>query len=353
MPQKSRWTVAIPSVSLPTLIFGPPSATVEDVPAFFDAEEPDKLKLSLRKYALWSRRLAAGLQENGLQTGDRVLIYSGNNIMFPVAAMGVIMAGGIATTANPAFVARELAYQLKDSEPRFLLAAPSGLTTALDAASNVGFNHDNIFVFDDGVLKGNVAKCGNTRHWKHLIVDTDAGREFAWEECYGMESRQKTALLLYSSGTSGTPKGCEITHYHIIANICQVDFVQNIDPRTARSNKDQRLLCMLPMYHALGLLNFATVAPFRRTPVYVLKQYSLQKMLEVVQSRRITELTLVSSIVVAMAKDADLRSGRYDLSSVRRIQAGAAPLSRESCEELETLWSTRIVNIHQGYGMTE
>ena len=307
MPQKSRWTVAIPPVSLPTLIFGPPSATVDDVPAFFDAENPDDLKLSLREYALWSRRVAAGLHRNGLRTGDRVLIYSGNNIMFPVVVMGIIMAGGIATTANPAFVARELAYQLKDSEPRFLLVAPSSLSTALDAANVAGFAHDYIFVFDDGPLVDSIANAGNIRHWDYLITDPGAGKEFAWEECHDMESRQKTALLLYSSGTSGTPKGCEMTHFHLVANICQVDYVRNLNPSAAHSNKDQRLLCMLPMYHALGLLNFCTVAPFRRTPVYILKQYSLHKTLEVVQLRRITELTLVPPIVVAMAKNAELR----------------------------------------------
>ena len=88
---RSRWSVEIPSVSLPSLILGGPDDSLPDLPAYIDTENAEILHLSFSEYALWARRIAAGLLGRGLQPQDRVLIYSGNNIFFPVVFMGVIL----------------------------------------------------------------------------------------------------------------------------------------------------------------------------------------------------------------------------------------------------------------------
>ena len=354
MPLKSRWSVDIPLVSLPTLIFGDPSTPLPDTPAYVDPDGPEKLHLSLCEFASWSRRLASGLRKAGLRPQDRVLVYSGNNIFFPVVFMGVVMAGGIITTANPAFVDRELAYQLKDSDPRFVLVTEASLDTALQAAKMVHFNLQNMFIFDDAPLREERGRGrGAIRHWDRLIDTSEAGKNFTWEACNSLDECRQTVAILYSSGTTGVPKGVEITHRSLVANACQMDYLVNLDPRFSREQRNQRLLCVLPMYHGLGLLYYSTVAPFRRMPVYIMKRFDLPKMLEHIQRHRVTELMLVPPIVVAMAKDEDAKRGKYDLSSVVKVFAGAAPLSREMSAEFEKLWPKDRMNLKQGWGMTE
>lgn len=84
-----------------------------------------------------------------------------------------------------------------------------------------------------------------------------------------------------------------------------------------------------------------------------MKRYSLVPTLDNIAKFRITELMLVPPILVAMAKCIDAKQGKYDLSNIRKVSVGAAPLSREMCEELEKLWPEGQVNIKQGWGMTE
>ena len=353
MPQRSRWSVDIPYMSLPTLLFGDPSQSPPDTPAFIDPDRPDTHRLSISEFASWSRRLAAGLRKAGLRPQDRVLVYSGNNIFFPVVFLGVVMAGGIMTTANPAFVAREVTYQIKDCEPKFLLVAEASLEIAMQAAQAAKLSPENIFIFDDAPVERHGRGKGTVRHWNYLIDTQEAARRFIWDPCNTPDACRQTVAILYSSGTTGVPKGVELTHYSLVANACQLDYLMNFDPRFSRHRADHQLLCVLPMYHGLGLLYYVTVAPFRRQPVYIMKRFDLAKMLECIQRHRITELTLVPPIVVAMAKHEDARRGRYDLSSVRKVISGAAPLSREICAELEALWPKGHMNVKQGWGMTE
>ena len=134
MPQKSRWTVSIPEMDIPTYLFGSPTAPLGDALAFVDAEDPETLCMTWTELRLWSQRLAAGLQAAGLKEGDRVVILSGNDILFPVVNLGVIMASGIYQSANPHSNARELAYQLRLTTPSFILTSELTLACALEAA---------------------------------------------------------------------------------------------------------------------------------------------------------------------------------------------------------------------------
>lgn len=356
MPQKSRWSVDIPIISFPSLVLGSPDAQLSDQPCYLDAEEPDALSVTRAEFALWARRVAAGLIQAGLRPNERVLVYSGNNIFYPIVFMGVIMAGGIVTTANPAFVARELAYQLQDSGTKFLLVAEGSLTAALDAAKMIKFKTQNMFIFDDLPLwsPGRARDKGAVRHWSCLIAVPEVGAAFRWEDGKTQDFIRRTVAILYSSGTTGIPKGVELSHYSLTANIRQLDFLFNLDPRfkaDENNSLNQRMFCPLPMYHSLGLLFYSTLALYRHIPVYILKKYSLTGMLKAIQDHRITELTLVPPMVVAMAKSPESRE--YDLSSVLKIQAGAAPMSRDTCAEFEKLWPHGQVNVKQAWGMTE
>lgn len=350
MPQKSRWSVDIPITSLPSLLLGDDPDALPETPAYVDTENPEVLRLSWREFGFWCRRVAAGLVDAGLCPNERVLVYSGNNIFFPVVTLGVIMAGGIISTANPTFVARELTYQLEDSGARILLIAEASIETALEAARLAHFPQKDIFIFDDAVLGGSPRPSGVIRNWSHLIAPLHMGINFRWKEIKSQEEARQTVALLYSSGTTGFPKGVEITHYGLVANCVQLGHLQSL---SSNKSKSDRLLALLPMYHGLGLLSFTTMSPYRQITTYIMKRYSLLPTLDNIAKFRITELMLVPPILVAMAKCIDAKQGKFDLSSIRKVSVGAAPLSREMCEEFEKLWPEGQINVKQAWGMTE
>ncbi|KAF7629515.1 hypothetical protein AFLA_013229 [Aspergillus flavus NRRL3357] len=285
--------------------------------------------------------LAAGLQAAGLEEGDRVLLLSGNNVMFPVINLGVIMASGIYQSANPHSNARELAYQFKLTTPHFILASQETLVCALEAAEIVGIGWERVYVFNHAPLakdgSGNDDFKTGVKHWKNLLASTEIGRSFYWKRLTPSESKLTTVYMIMTSGTTGLPKAAEVSHYGILANCVQTDFVMSLDPNLRTKElaaKNSRWLCTIPLYHGLALCYFCTISIARQVPSYIMRQYEIHCMLESIEKYRITELHLVPPIIVAMTKDPAVKSGKYDLNS-------------------ESLWPEGQVNIKQGLASTE
>ena len=265
--------------------------------------------------------------------------------------MGVIMAGGIFTGANPTFVARELAYQLQDSGATYLVCADGSLDTGIEAAKIAGMGLDRVFVFDNAVFDGRGGRRKGCRYWGELIAPVEEGVGFAWDDLSTPELADRTLALNYSSGTTGRPKGVEISHKNYIANLMQYNKQAELNPDYEQRNARTRWLCFLPMYHAMAQNIFIAAALRRDVPVYIMPKFDFIQMLEYVQKFRITDLILVPPVVVALAKHPAVK--KYDLSSVEAVGSGAAPLGREVCEEVEGLWEPGRINVKQGWGMTE
>ena len=359
---QSRWSAPTPRCSLQQWIFGSATGPVTDFKAFIDPENPDKNFISFANYRLLAKRVALGLQRAGLKMGDRVLLFSGNNLFFPSVFIGVLMAGGIFTGANPTFVARELAYQLRDSEASFLIVAEAALKTALEAAKEADFPRHNIYVFGGSTPlapelaqspnpePGSTDRVDGVRHWTELLAGNLARAEsWSWKEPETPE--ETTCCLNYSSGTTGVPKGVEITHYSYVANGTGVVAVQDLEPGVETKRKTAVGLCFLPLYHAYGQTYYVANMPRLHIPVYVMAGFDFVKMLQYVQRFRVSTLTLVPPIMLALAKQPVTK--KFDLSSIDTLGCGAAPLSREIQEDVQKLVPNADVVVRQGWGMTE
>lgn len=352
MPTKSRWSLPIPQTTLPSFLFESPSAQVDDQQAqFIDADRPDTHYLTHSGYRLWAQRLAMGLQAAGLKQGEPVMLYTSNTLFFPVALLGVIMAGGIFTAANPAYTAREVAFQIENSGARFFICSESALDTGLEGAKQAGMGRERVFTIDQGydTLDGKGKDRQGVRHWSKLMAPADKARGFQWRT--GPDYTNDTICLNYSSGTTGLPKGVEITHRNYIANAVQHMYLVELRPNFQETKDSLRWSCFLPMYHAMAQTIFCVGAVYKRIPVYVYQKFDFINMLEGVQKFRITDLQLVPPIVIMMAKRPETK--RYDLSSCIAAGSGAAPLGREVTNEFEKLWPNGQINLKQGYGMTE
>jgi 4-coumarate--CoA ligase len=294
-----------------------------------------------------------GLQRSKhFKKGDRILLFSGNNIFFPVVFLGTLCGGGIFTGANPTYVSRELAYQLKDSGATYLFCADASLDAGIDAARMVGMSLDKVFVFnhDNFGSTTRIPPQKGCQHWSTLLASADDAASFAWDDLRG-DASNTTLALNYSSGTTGVPKGVDISHRNYIANTVQFILQAKLHPEYEIKNARAKWLCYLPMYHAMAQAIFLVSAFARGVPVWIMPRFDFLKVLEYIQKYKITDFTMVPPIAVALSKSPLVKN--YDLSSVEFIGSGAAPLSREVCAQVEKLWPDKDLNMKQGWGMTE
>ncbi|KAI1325122.1 AMP-binding enzyme [Xylariaceae sp. FL0255] len=350
MVVSSSWEIPVPECSLQKWVFGSSFDPIPDKPQFIDPERPETHIITKAGYRLWAKRIALGLQRAGVKPGDRVLLFSGNNLFFPSVFMGVLMAGGIFTGANPSFVARELAYQLKDSGAYILIAADKSMEIAMDAAEEAGLPKSRVYSFDATAMDKTPGKARlGSRHWTELLASESDATRFDWVE--PNDPKETTCCLNYSSGTTGVPKGVEVTHYAYVANNSNVVFIDSLDPDREENRKISRQLCFLPCYHAYGQTYFGSIWTHLNVPVYIMPSFDFEKMLQYIEKFRISHITAVPPIIVLLGKSP--LSRKYDLSSVRYVGSGAAPLGLEISEEVAKLWPTGAMNVRQGWGMTE
>ena len=242
MPIESKYQIPLPSCSLATHIFGGPNAPLSKTHrSFTDSTRPDTHYLTQNSLRSWAKRFAAGLKANGLKTGDRVLMFSPNQLFYPVAFMGVVMSGGIFTGANPTYVPRELAHQIGDSGATFVLCKRGEpLNSALEAASIAGLDKSNIFVFDDDI-HDSLDQPGEKgcRYWSHLVASEAEGDNFEWEDLNTPEKADRTLALNYSSGTSR----CFRTLFFLFSTMPPTPWVQShSDPYAPQYSAEENSL---------------------------------------------------------------------------------------------------------------
>ncbi|OAL56027.1 4-coumarate-CoA ligase 2 [Pyrenochaeta sp. DS3sAY3a] len=345
----SDWNFPVPNVTFPDYVFDSPSATSPHVPILWDAEDPEGLQLTYHDYVTQSKRLAAGLRKAGLVPGERVLVFSRNTTSFPVLLMGIILAGGIFTGANPDYTASELAHQLRDAKPKFLFCEPENRKVALDAAGLSDMRPNQVFDYNYRQSLSQPPEHG-TQQVALLLATEEEGEELYKNRDASEMNPDRTIALNYSSGTTGLPKGVEISHRNQVANTEALIHLVKLDPEYGPKNKRTTVLLFWPMFHAMAQ-TLLIMSMKRGNAIYVMRKFNFREMLQNIQKFRVTDLVLVPPIVINMVKDPQVQG--FDLSSVERVSCGAAPLSRQMCEEFEKLWPKGNVYVKQGWGMTE
>ena len=187
-----------------------------------------------------------GLKSNWQwKKGDVLAIFSPNSIDIPPVIWGTHWAGGVITTANPAYTAEELAFQLKDTDARVLAAQMSSLSVAVEAASLAGIPEERIILI------------GDERHpdakYKHFTSVLNISRSTRYLKTR-VDPAKDLAFLVYSSGTTGVPKGVRLTHTNIVSNILQLSAGEagHLTWNGNADGKGDRLLAFLPFFHIYG-----------------------------------------------------------------------------------------------------
>ncbi|MEU3896258.1 4-coumarate--CoA ligase family protein [Streptomyces sp. NPDC045251] len=315
----------VPPVDLPIheAVLGR-AAEYGDTPALIDGT--DGTTLTYEQVDRFHRRVAAALAEAGVRKGDVLALHSPNTVAFPLAFYAATRAGASVTTVHPLATAEEFAKQLKDCAARWIVTVSPLLDTARRAAELAG-----------GVRE--VLVCDSAPGHRSLV---DMLASTAPEPSVTIDPAEDVAVLPYSSGTTGTPKGVMLTHRQIATNLAQLEPAIPAAP-------GERVLAVLPFFHIYGLTALVN-APLRLgATVVVLPRFDLEQFLAAIQNHRITGLYVAPPIVLALAKHPLVAD--YDLSSLKYVISAAAPLDAN----LAAACSRRLglPPVGQAYGMTE
>ncbi|BGP50499.1 hypothetical protein JCM10450v2_006418 [Rhodotorula kratochvilovae] len=286
-------------------------------------------------------RFADGLTRVAkLKRGETVLLFSPNSILYPALLFAGQAAGLVVSTANSSYLPDELAHAITLSDAAVILASADTLDIAHQACKDAGFSTDRVYVVPgaDGSLP---------RALPHGMKSYEALRgSDTFEPVVPtlQEAKTKLAYLPFSSGTTGKGKGVALSAYNITACVMQT---HNTD---GQFNQVDTVLSVLPMYHIFGLVVMLHLTFYNGGTCVVLPKFDLPKALESVQKYKCTTALVVPPIALALAKHPIV--DQYDLSSLRYILCGAAPLSAA----LEAALTKRLkghTRVFQGLGMTE
>lgn len=322
--ESSYPTVEIPNTPL-TPYFLDRIEPYGDKVALIDASNGRSLTFNELSDAIY--RVASSLHDRGFSKGDVFAIYSPNVPEYAIAFHAVSLLGGIITTANPLYTASELHHQLVDANAKFLLTVPLFVEKAQEAMADTAVQELFVFGEADGATPFD-----DLRHSDGSVPQV------------AIDPKEDLLVLPYSSGTTGLPKGVMLTHHNIVANICQVDGMDD-----AKLTNDQDVvLGVLPFFHIYGMVVIMNMSLGVGATVVTMPRFDPQLFLESVQKFGVTRTNLVPPILLFLGKHPLV--DQYDLSTLRELSSGAAPLGKE----LATAVSDRInCRVTQGYGMTE
>jgi long-chain acyl-CoA synthetase len=276
-----------------------------------------------------SGRVAASLRALGLARGDKVAVQLPNLPQFLFTYFGILKAGLVMVPLNPQLRAGEISYHLEDSDARLLVTFESFAAEAAKAASEV-----------DGVrtyvvnLPGSQSRPEGTRSYDELYAAEDTGD-------IEPTNADDTAVLLYTSGTTGRPKGAELTHFQLYMNC-------TISGELFGFQSEDIGVAVLPLFHVFGLSSVLNVCVRFGGALVLVPRFEPGPVLDAIERHRCTIFSGVPTMYFALLRE-DL-TGR-DVSSLRVGCSGGAAMPGEMIREFEQ----RVpgVVILEGYGLSE
>ncbi|XP_009598765.2 probable CoA ligase CCL5 [Nicotiana tomentosiformis] len=302
----------------------PSPAQAESKIALIDSANNQKLTYAQLHRSIAS--LATGLYHAlGVRKGDVVFVLSPNSLLYPTICLAILSVGAILSPANPLNTESEIGKQVRLSRAKLSISAPEEVYKLVPTGVPI-------------LLITRPKNDENSVSVEDLIENCDP-----LEMPKDRPTLSDTAAILYSSGTTGVSKGVVLTHANFVAIMKLLKFYVDVT-----SSQDDIFLCFIPIFHVYGLVFFGLGLFCSGVTTVLMQKFDFQAMLEAIQTHKVSHIPAVPPVILGLVK---YNKGGYDLSSLRKVSSGAAPLSKEIADAFRE--KLPWVEIKQGYGLTE
>ncbi|MGI8316851.1 long-chain-fatty-acid--CoA ligase [Halobacillus mangrovi] len=312
-------------------------------------------ELSYKEVYDQSKALANYLQDLGLEKGDRVSIMLPNCPQSVISYYAVLLIGGIVVQTNPLYMERELEYQLKDSGAKMIICLDILYPKAANVKPETSLEHIIVTGIKDYLPfpKNKIYPFIQRRQYQVLVRPEQSSDTHLWphilDQSMGefdpveIDPVEDLALLQYTGGTTGFPKGVMLTHYNLVVNT-------QMSKRWLYKSKDGNdiVLGVLPFFHVYGMTSVMNLSVMMGSKMILMPKFDAEDVLKVIDKQKPTLFPGAPTIYIALLNHPNLN--KYDLSSIEACLSGSAPLPVEVQEEFEKVTGGKLV---EGYGLTE
>lgn len=302
-------------------------------------------KISYGELARMVNSFAASLARLGVKKGDRVCLFLENCPQFIIAIFAVWRIGAVAVTANPMFKEDELAYQLNDTGAATIILLDVLYPVLHRALEKTSLKNVIVTGYHDFLpsvpslplhpsLKVPRQYFPGTLEMSELLdSQNDPPR---------INIRPgDLALLQYTSGTTGLPKGAMITHANMLSNtVCAALWHKATDSDTH--------LAVLPLFHVTGLVSSMNMPLYTRSTIILLARYDTETVIRAIEKYRCTHWVSIATMNIAVVNYPDVR--KYDLTSLKACISGGSPIPLEILKKFKEMTGASLV---EGYGLSE
>ncbi|MDI9643183.1 MAG: long-chain fatty acid--CoA ligase [Archaeoglobales archaeon] len=287
-----------------------------------------------------SDKICGFLKSIGFEKGEKAIVSLPNTPHYTPIAFGIMKAGGVVVQCNPLYTTREIRFIAKNSGASVIFCLDLIYSNVEPLVSEGIFKKVVLCSIQDFIPGAFPVEPAESR--KELATFADLMKADKAEKYAQVDPKEDVAMLQYTGGTTGTPKGVMLTHYNLVVNAYQA---REWDPKASQSDVG---IGLLPVFHVYGMtmLNAGILVGGMVIPVPDPRNYELA--LQLIQNFRVTTFTAVPTMFVGMMEV--LERQKFDLSSLRVCTSGAAPLPLEVKERWERMTGVRIA---EGYGLSE
>ncbi|MEH7885917.1 long-chain-fatty-acid--CoA ligase [Bacillus sp. JJ1609] len=323
---------------------------------------PDKVaihfmgkELTYKQVYNYAKKLAAYLQSLGIEKGDRVAIMLPNTPQSIISYYAILMAGGIVVQTNPLYMERELEYQMKDSGAKAIITLDILFPRVSKVIANTDLENVIVTAIKDYLPfpKNLVYPFIQKKQYGIIVNVKHEGQNHLFNEImkqpagqikeYDFDFEEDLALLQYTGGTTGFPKGVMLTHKNLVANAAMCNaWLYKCKPG------EETVLGILPFFHVYGMTAVLILSVMQGSKMVLLPKFDPETTLKTIQKQKPTLFPGAPTIYIGLLNHPDLK--KYDLSSIDSCISGSAPLPVEVQEQFEEVTGGKLV---EGYGLTE